>query len=127
MKRNTALTRISVTNAEFYGYHGVREEERSLGGRYQVDIDVWCDTVKAVVSDDISDSVNYEELLYIANEVMTGEPCELIETLAHDIGSGVMDKFTQVRQATIRVRKLSVPIQAVFEYVETETTITREG
>ena len=127
MKRSTALTRISVTNADFYGYHGVREEEKSLGGRYQVDIDVWCDTVKAVVSDDISDSVNYEELLYIANEVMTGEPCELIETLAYDICSGVMDRFAQVKQATIRVRKLSVPIQAVFEYVETEITITREG
>jgi dihydroneopterin aldolase len=127
MKRNTALTRISVTNAEFYGYHGVREEERSLGGRYQVDIDVWCDTVKAVVSDDIGDSVNYEELLYIANEVMTAEPCELIETVAHDIGSGVMDRFPQVKQSTVRVRKLTVPIQAIFEYVETETTITREG
>jgi dihydroneopterin aldolase len=127
MKRNTALTRISVTNAEFYGYHGVREEERNLGGRYQVDIDVWCETVKAVVSYDISDSVNYEELLFIANEVMTGEPCELIETLAYDIGSGVMDRFSQVRQATIRVRKLSVPIQAIFDYVETEITITREG
>ncbi|MEY2719053.1 MAG: hypothetical protein RLZZ273_419 [Bacteroidota bacterium] len=127
MKSNTALTRISVSNAVYYAYHGVREEERSLGGRYQVDIDIWCDTVKAVVSDDISDSVNYEELLFIANEVMTGEPCELIETVAYDICSGIMDRFQQVKKATIRVRKLSVPIQAIFDYTETETTITREG
>lgn len=127
MKSNTALTRISVTNAEFYGYHGVREEERNLGGRYQVDIDVWCDTVKAVVSDDIGDSVNYEELVFIANEVMTGEPSELIETLAYDIASGIIDKFAQVHQTIVRVRKLSVPIQAVFDYVETEITIVREG
>lgn len=126
MKRNTALTRISIKNAEFYGYHGVLKEERSLGGRYQVDIDVWCDTVKAFVSDDISDSLNYQELLYIANEVMTAEPCALIETVAYDIGSGVMDRFPQVKKTTIRVRKLTVPIQGIFDYTETETTITRE-
>ena len=73
MKRNSSLARISVSNAEYFAFHGVREEERNLGGRYQVDVDVWFDPVKVSVSDDLSDTVNYEDLLFIVNEYMNGE------------------------------------------------------
>ncbi len=127
MKRQTNLTRVSVVNAEFYAFHGVRDEERSLGGRYQVDVDVWYDTVKAVVSDDVGDSVNYEEILFIVNEHMNGEPCELIETLAFDMASSIIDRFAAIRQSTVRVRKVSVPIQQVLDYVETEITVSHEA
>ncbi len=126
MKRQTTLTRLSIDNAEFFAFHGVREEERNLGGRYQVDVDVWYDTMKAVMSDDLSDTVNYEELLFLVNEHMSGEPCELIETLSYDIASAVIDRFVAVRQTTVRVRKLSVPIQQILGHVEAEVTVARE-
>jgi dihydroneopterin aldolase len=127
MKRQSTLARISVANAEFFAFHGVREEERSLGGRYQVDVDVWFDPVKVSVSDDLGDTVNYEDLLFVVNEYMNGESCELIETLASDIASGILDRMEIVRQVTIRVRKLSVPIQQVLDHVETEITLVRES
>jgi dihydroneopterin aldolase len=127
MKRQSSLARISVANAEYFAFHGVREEERSLGGRYQVDVDVWFDPVKVSVSDDLSDTVNYEDLLFIVNEYMNGENCELIETLASDIASGILDRMEIVRQVTIRVRKLSVPIQQILDHVETEITLVREA
>jgi len=127
MKRQTALTRLSVVNAEFFAFHGVREEERNLGGRYQVDVDVWYDTTQVVVNDDLSDAVNYEEVLYLVNEHMSGESCELIETLAFDIASAIVDRFTAVRQSTIRVRKLNIPVQHVLDHVEAEVTVTHEN
>lgn len=126
MKRQTTLTRLSIVNAEFFAFHGVREEERNLGGRFQVDVDVWYDTMKAVVSDDLSDTVNYEEVLFLVNEHINGEPCELIETLSYDMASAIIDRFVAVRQTTVRVRKLSVPIQQVLDHVETEITVVRE-
>jgi dihydroneopterin aldolase len=92
-----------------------------------VDVDVWYDTMKAVVSDDLSDTVNYEEILFLVNEHMNGEPCELIETLAFDMASAIIDRFTAVRQATVRVRKFNVPIQQIVDHVEAEITVTREG
>ncbi|MBK6420493.1 MAG: dihydroneopterin aldolase [Ignavibacteria bacterium] len=126
MKRQTTLTRLSIVNAEFFAFHGVREEERNLGGRFQVDVDVWYDTMKAVVSDDLSDTVNYEEVLFLVNEHMNGEPCELIETLSFDMASAIIDRFVAVRQTTVRVRKLNVPIQQVLDHVEAEITVVRE-
>ncbi|HLP28119.1 MAG TPA: dihydroneopterin aldolase [Candidatus Didemnitutus sp.] len=127
MKRQTTLTRLSIVNAEFFAFHGVREEERDLGGRYQVDVDVWYDTMKAVVSDDLSDTVNYEEVLFLVNEHMNGESCELIETLSFDMASAIIDRFAAVRQTTVRVRKLNVPIQQVLDHVEAEITVGREA
>ncbi|MBK6291913.1 MAG: dihydroneopterin aldolase [Ignavibacteria bacterium] len=126
MKRQTTLTRLSIVNAEFFAFHGVREEERNLGGRFQVDVDVWYDTMKVVVSDDLSDTVNYEEVLFLVNEHMNGEPCELIETLSFDMASAIIDRFVAVRQTTVRVRKLNVPIQQVLDHVEAEITVVRE-
>lgn len=122
MARQESLTRISIVNAEFFAYHGVRPDEKSLGGRFQVDVDVMYNAKSAVVSDNINDTINYEEMLYMVNELMSGEPYDLIETLAYDIATGLLEKFAIARQVTTRVRKLNVPIQQVMDYVEAEYT-----
>jgi len=122
MARQESLTRISIVNAEFFAYHGVRPDEKALGGRFQVDVDVMYNAKSAVVSDNINDTINYEEVLFMVNELMSGEPYDLIETLAYDIATGLLEKFAAARQVTTRVRKLNVPIQQVMDYVEAEYT-----
>lgn len=127
MSRSESLTRISINNAEYFAYHGVRPEERTLGGRYQVDIDIYYNATQAVVSDNINDTINYEEVLFLLNEYMNGsEPYELIETLAHDVATATLDRFDAARQVTVRVRKLNVPLQQVLDYVESEVTAFRD-
>lgn len=122
------LARLTIDNAEFYAYHGVRPEEQRLGGRYQVDVDIYYDARKAVVSDNLNDTVNYQEVLFLVNEHMNGdETYELIETLAFDIASSVMERFALVDHVTVRVRKISVPVQHILDHVEAEITIMREG
>ncbi|MBU3741886.1 MAG: dihydroneopterin aldolase [Candidatus Kapabacteria bacterium] len=127
MARHESLTRISIVNAEFFAYHGVRADEKSLGGRFQIDVDLLYSATSAVVSDNINDTINYEEVLYLVNEIMSGEPYDLIETLAYDIANGLLERFAIARQATTRVRKLNVPIQQVMDYVEAEYTAIHEN
>ena len=31
---------IKIKNATFYGYHGVRSEEQSVGGKFEADVDI---------------------------------------------------------------------------------------
>lgn len=126
MARQESLTRISIVNAEYFAYHGVRPDEKSLGGRYQVDVDLFYNATAAVVSDNVNDTINYEEVLFYINEVMAGEPHDLMETLSYDIATGLLDRFEPARQVTARVRKLNVPIQQVMDYVESEFTAVRE-
>lgn len=102
-------------------------EERRQGARYQVDCELEYDATKAVVSDDLSDALNYEEVLFRINEHMNSEPCDLLETLAFDIAASVLESFSNVHSCTIRVRKLHIPLQQIMDYVEAEITVRRSS
>jgi len=123
---NSSLAKLSVDNIDFYAYHGVKKEEKKLGGKFEIDVDLWYDPTKAVAADDINFAVNYEEVVFCVSEVMNGEPYNLIETLANEILNMVFDKLPQVQIATVRVRKLAVPMRRVINFVETELTFERE-
>ena len=89
---------------------------------------IYYDARQAVVSDNLNDTVNYEEVLFLVNEHMSGdERYALVETLAFDIASSVVERFHKVAHVTVRVRKLAVPIQQVLDHVEAEITVMREG
>lgn len=122
----TSLTRLSIINAEYYAYHGVKPEERALGGKYEVDLDLYYDATAAIVNDDVKDALNYEEAMFVISEVIIGaDNYNLVEAICNDILSNLMDKFDQLQMATIRVRKLNVPMRRVIGYVEAEQTIER--
>lgn len=126
-KLRSSLTRLSVVGAAFYAYHGVKPEERDLGGKYEVDLDLYYESKQAVISDNISDAVNYEEALYRVSEVINSDDhYELVETLAYDILRALMNRFVSLVEATVRIRKYYAPMRQVIDYVEVEQTLIRE-
>lgn len=125
MSKIASLTRISIVNATYYAYHGVNTEEKELGGQYQVDVDIAYDATSAVMSDDVNSAVNYEEILFCVNEVISAESVNLIETLAYEILTSIMDKFTIIDETTVRVRKVSAPVRTIVDAIECEQTMHR--
>ena len=53
------MDKITLKNMAFYGYHGMRPEEKSLGQRFYVDISLFLNLSEAGQSDNIHDTVNY--------------------------------------------------------------------
>ena len=51
---------IRLENMQFYGYHGVSEMERELGGKFEVDLEMFFSLKKAGKSDCIEDTLDYE-------------------------------------------------------------------
>jgi dihydroneopterin aldolase len=51
---NNKQTKLTIKNLEFYAFHGVKEEEKKLGGRYQLDLDLYYDASEAIASDKLS-------------------------------------------------------------------------
>lgn len=120
--------RLSIVNAEFFAFYGVRSEERTLGGRFQVDVDLYYDCTPAAINDDVNQAVNYEEALFIVREIMNAEDAyELVETIAYDIATSIIDKLLLVRDCTVRVRKLTTPVQQIMDYVEAEFSMCRDS
>ena len=121
-----SLTKLSIVNAQFYSYHGVKEEEKKLGGKYEVDLDLYYDATTAIISDDVKDAVNYEEAMYCITEVIDDEDSyNLVETISNEILNTIMDRYPIVKKSTVRVRKLTVPIRQIINYIQAEQTIER--
>lgn len=124
--KEPSLTRLSINNAEFYGYHGVKDEEKKLGGKYQVDLDMYYRATNAVINDDVKDAVNYEEAMFCIAEVLSDDSYNLIETAANEILNMIMDKFPNLVKATVRIRKLNVPMKRILNHIEVEQTLYRK-
>lgn len=125
--KDTSLMKLSINSAEYYAYHGVKTEEQNLGGKYEIDLDMYYKATEAVVNDDVNYALNYEEAMYCIDEVISSETYHLIETIANEILNLAMEKFPQMAKATCRVRKMSVPIRRVVNYIEAEQTMVRKG
>ena len=97
----------------FYGYHGVRPAEKELGQRFIVDLEVWKDLGPAGRGDDLAQTVNYAALYRLAAGIVTGPPCNLIETVAERIAAAVLAQFP-VDAVRVRVRKPEAPIPGVL-------------
>lgn len=101
---------ISLRGMLFFAYHGARPEERTLGQRFAVDLDVHLDLRPAGQSDNVRDTVNYSELHTIAREVVMGDPRNLLESLGERIASQVLAEFSTVARVRVRIAKPSVAI-----------------
>ena len=79
---STRLDRIAVHGLSAHAFHGVYEAERRLGQTFRVDAVLELDTAPAAADDDLERTVNYAELARALHIVLTGEPVDLLETLA---------------------------------------------
>jgi len=122
-----SLTKLSISNAIFYAYHGVEKAEKQLGGKYAVDLDLWYDASEAISSDAIGPAINYQNVLFWVSDIIQNETYNLIETLAFNILDNIMKQFILVEKATIRIRKCNAPIRHIIDYVEVEQTIERKN
>ena len=85
--------RVLIEGLTFYGYHGVRPEERSLGQKFRVDVELTLDLSRPASSDRVADTVNYEEVCRLILEVGKGPRCNLVETLAERIAARLLKSF----------------------------------
>jgi len=113
--------RILIQGIQFHGHHGVREEERKLGQRFVVDVDLRLDLSPAAGADSLAATVDYEQVHALVEEVGTRECFNLLETLAERIASTILERFP-VRQVTIRATKPSPPIVGMVGGVSVEVT-----
>ena len=119
------LNIIRIKNAAFYAYHGAGEEEQNLGGKFEIDIDLYCDLLPAAEADSLKKTVDYEKVYAYVSNIIHSRKNYLIETLAHTIAQGVIKEFFNVEMVTIRVRKPHPPVKGVVDYVEVEMTERR--
>ena len=103
--------RIILSGMQFYGFHGVNAEERTLGQPFTVDLEAELDLSAACRSDHLSDTVSYTHLYRLVKDVMEGEPLNLLETAAGRIAGEVLEQHQGISAVRVRVQKPRPPIR----------------
>ena len=120
------MDHVRVENLCIHGFHGVMEQERKIGQRFYVDIDVLTDTRAYTKDDEYSKAVCYGGLCKTAQAVSDAKKYKLIETFADQIARAVMLRHENVPEVSVTIRKPSAPIAASLDTVSVSITRTRD-
>lgn len=112
--------RIRLTGLRFSATHGVYDFERVEPQPFIVDVE--CELAPRPASDDLATTVDYADLSGRIAAVVTGEPVNLIETLAERIAAICLD-HPLVATADVTVHKPEA--QLPVDLADVSITLTR--
>lgn len=116
MTKPDGLDLITLTGVQAHGFHGVFPSERANGQTFIVDIQLGLQLQEAAETGDLTATVHYGELAEQVNQLITGEPVELIESLALRIVNMCFE-FEPVAWVSVTVHKPEAPIPVAFNDV----------
>jgi dihydroneopterin aldolase len=105
---------VFLEGVQFYGYHGVNPEERTLGQRFVVDVHLTTDLRKAGQSDDLIDTINYSAVAKRVRAIVEGPPRELIEAVAEEIATALLADHPQAMSVTVSLRKPGAALKGIM-------------
>lgn len=105
---------ILLENVKFYAFHGVFPQERKVGNDYQVSLRIGYDISRAMVSDDVNDTLNYAEVYQLLSQEMS-VPSALLERVAGRIGDRLFRKFPAIQSIDLTIIKVNPPMGADSE------------
>jgi dihydroneopterin aldolase len=117
---------IRIKKATFYGYHGVRSEEQSVGGKFEADVDIYTNFTEAAEKDSLDKTIDYHKVYSFMYHLALEQKYYLIEALANKIADELLIKFERITKVAVRVRKNNPPLGGVVETVEVEVVKDRQ-
>lgn len=114
------MDKIYINNLEFIGYHGVFPEEKKLGQKFQVSVEMSCDTREAGKIGDLTKSTHYGLVAEDIGKLFLEKSVDLIETCAEEIAQMILRKYSLIYEVKVTVKKPWAPLQMHFENVAVE-------
>ncbi len=107
---------ISIEGMEFFAYHGCFKEEQVIGTKFNIDLFLTVDTNLAETSDNLQDTVNYQEVFKLVKKEMQ-ITSKLLEHVGRRILDSVKAAFPQIEKVTIKIRKMNPPLGGKMDFV----------
>ena len=118
------MDKVVLAGLEFYGRHGVHDEETKLGARFVIDLELFLPL--AGIADRLQETVDYSAVYEAVKHEVTISRFYLIEALANRIAEKILASQPKVERLLVRVHKPHAPLQGVFRDVYTEVLRERE-
>lgn len=114
------MDKIKIEDLEVFAHHGVFPEENENGQNFYINAELYLETRKAGLSDDLTLSVHYGEVSHFMNDFMKSHTYKLIETVAEQMAEAVLLQFPLIESIKLEIRKPSAPIGLPFRSVSVE-------
>jgi 7,8-dihydroneopterin aldolase/epimerase/oxygenase len=103
---------LLIEDIRFYGHHGVSAAEQEVCAWFSVDVELALDLTPAALSDDVAATVDYGLVVRRVVALATEQRVRLIERLAGLLSEAMLREFP-AREVTVRVRKLTPPLDGI--------------
>jgi dihydroneopterin aldolase len=118
------LASIQIRGLKVFGHHGVYEQERQQGQSFLIDVKL--ELTQIPERDDLSETVNYAEVIEEIERVSKSKSFNLLESFAQAIGKQLLEKFGRLRAVDVRVRKQLRGADADLDWVAASVQVLRE-
>ncbi len=119
------IGKVILESLEFHAYHGLYPHERSSGNKFEVDIEVETQFSAAAFHDDLSGTVDYEQLYKVIKDEME-KPSKLLETVGHSIAVRTLETFPNALSVMVNISKFNPPIGGVCKKATVSVSRIRE-
>lgn len=101
---------IELKSIVFHAYHGVSEQERTVGNTFVLDVLLTAPLERAMQSDELEDTINYAAVYEVVKKEMA-EPSRLLEHAGGRIVNALKRQFSQLTVIELKLSKLNPPIE----------------
>ena len=116
------MDKIIIENLELIAEHGVFKEEKFLGQKFIISVEMTTDTREAGKTGNLNASTHYGFVADDIEKIFTGESFDLIETCAEKIAEMILTKYPLISEIKVTVKKPWAPIRKHFDFVAVEIT-----
>lgn len=116
---------VLIRGLEFYAHHGVPAEERVIGHRYKIDLEMEIDG-NTDETDDITNTVDYAAASASITAIAQGHRYKTVERLAHVIAEKLLQEHVCIQQITLTLVKRLPPAPMIAEDAGVRLTLERK-
>jgi len=119
------MDKIIISNLEVFAYHGVDPAEKKHGQAFVISAALYLDLRNAGKTDDLSKTIDYDEICQVIRTFALKNAFNLIETVAERLAEKLLIENLALQRIWIKVKKPEAPIPVKFDTVSVEIERSR--
>ncbi len=115
------MDKIIIKDLEVHGNVGVYEEEKKLGQKFLISMEIETNFQSCIKDDKIHETINYGEVSNLVYEEFKSHKYNLLEKSADEICKIVLSKYEGAKSIIVEIKKPWAPIKLPLDYAAVST------
>ncbi len=98
--------KLKLEDIEIHAFHGCFDEEKIVGGKFLITIDLEANLEKVCLTDNINDTINYQKIFNNVKKEML-ITSNTIEHVAKRIYNTLKNKYPQITKLKVKLSKIN--------------------